>query len=160
MTPEPSAIQGTTGFVVRSGAFDDGGSIPRQNTCDGEDISPEIAWSSAPDGTRSLALVVRDPDARGFVHWIVYDIPAATDGRLPTGMSAGAIASPEGTNGFGRTGYGGPCPPSGTHHYVFTLYALDRASGLTGAPALAAMEAAMRNHVIAQATLTGTYKRS
>jgi hypothetical protein len=129
-------------------------------TCDGADTSPAIAWSGAPDGTRSLALVVRDPDARGFVHWIVYDIPATADGTLPTGVSGGATAPPEGMNGFGRRGYGGPCPPSGTHHYVFTLYALDRASGLTGAPGLAATEAAIRNHVIAQTTLTGTYKRS
>jgi Raf kinase inhibitor-like YbhB/YbcL family protein len=159
MTSEPSAT-GTTDFVVRSDAFDDGGPIPRRQTCDGEDVSPEIAWSGAPAGTRSLALVVRDPDARGFVHWIVYDIPAAPEGRLPTGMSAGAAASPQGLNGFGRAGWGGPCPPSGTHHYVFTLYALDRATGLTGTPKLAALEAAMRNHVIAQATLTGTYKRS
>ena len=160
MQPEPSATQGTTDFVVRSGAFDDGGLIPRQDTCDGEDISPEIAWSGAPDGTRSLALVVRDRDARDFVHWIVYDIPAAAAGTLPTGVSGVGTAPPEGMNGFGRAGWGGPCPPSGTHRYVFTLYALDRASGLTGTPGLPATEGAMRGHVIGQATLTGTYKRS
>ena len=74
MAPEPSATQDTTDFVVRSSAFDDGGPIPRRYTCDGEDISPEIAWSGAPEGTRSLALVVRDRDVRDFVHWIVYDI--------------------------------------------------------------------------------------
>jgi Raf kinase inhibitor-like YbhB/YbcL family protein len=155
-SPSPAA---SNRFAIRSSAFDDGAAIPRRFTCDGEDVSPDVAWSGAPSATRSLALIVRDPDAGGFVHWIAYHIPGAPDGTLPNGMSAGPAATPQGRNSFGRIGWSGPCPPSGTHHYVFTLYALDRTLGLTGTPGLADVEAAMRGHVIAEAILTGTYKR-
>jgi Raf kinase inhibitor-like YbhB/YbcL family protein len=157
--PEPSATPQAVAFVMHSSAFDDGGAIPRRYTCDGADTSPEVAWSGAPQGTRSFAVIVRDPDAGGFVHWVAYDIPGSADGTLPTGVSRGPSAPAEGRNGFGRIGWGGPCPPSGTHRYVFTLYAVDRELGLTGGVGLAALQAAMRGHVLAQATLTGRYKR-
>ena len=147
------------GFVLSSTAFQPGGAIPRQHTCDGEDASPDLTWTGAPDGTRALALVVTDPDARGFVHWIAYDLTGTPSGGLPTGVSTSPDAPPQGTNSFGRIGYGGPCPPSGTHRYVFELHALDRSLGLTGAPRLDALEGAMDGHVLATATLTGTYHR-
>ena len=146
-------------FSLTSGAFTNGAAIPKRYTCDGPDVSPALEWTGAPDGTVSLALIVDDPDARGFVHWVAFDLPGATTGRLPEGYSRSPDASPQGTNGFGRIGYGGPCPPSGTHRYVFTLYALDRMLGLTGAPRADAVRAAMKGHVLQETTLTGTYRR-
>jgi Raf kinase inhibitor-like YbhB/YbcL family protein len=142
-----------------SGPWVDGAAIPASFTCDGADDAPLITWTAPPDGTVELAMSVTDPDAGGFVHWLAYDIPAAADGSLPTGVSGGSSAPAEGRNGFGRVGWGGPCPPSGTHRYEFTLYALDRELSLPGASGLSTLQAAMRDHVIAQATLTGRYKR-
>jgi hypothetical protein len=146
-------------FMLSSTAFVPGGAIPRQHTCDGEDSSPDLTWAGAPDGTQALALIVTDPDARGFVHWIAFDLTGTPSGGLPTGVSTSPDAPPQGTNSFGRIGYGGPCPPSGTHRYVFELHALDRPLGLTGAPRLDALERAMGGHVLASATLTGAYHR-
>ena len=147
-------------LALSSPAFADGAAIPTRFTCDGEGISPEVDWSGAPAATVALAMTVIDPDARGFVHWLVYDIPAASAGSLAENVGTGAGAPPQGANGRGKAGYTGPCPPSGTHHYVFTLYALDRALGLTGTPSYADIEAAIKGHVLAMAVLTGTYKRS
>ena len=146
-------------FSLVSTAFPDGGAIPKRYSCDGEDASPDLTWSGAPDGTLSLALTVVDPDARGFVHWIAYDLTGTPSGGLPAGVSASPDAPPQGRNGFGKTGYGGPCPPSGTHHYAFTLFALDRILGLTGIPGEDELRAAMDGHVLAEATLSGTYQR-
>ncbi len=146
-------------FSLISSAFTEGGSIPRRLTCDGENVSPDLTWSDAPEGTAALALVVTDPDARDFVHWIVYDLTGTPSGGLPAAVSASPDAPPQGTNSFGKTGYGGPCPPAGTHRYVFTLHALDAPLELSGAPRIDALEAAMAGHVLAQATLTGTYHR-
>jgi Raf kinase inhibitor-like YbhB/YbcL family protein len=146
-------------FTLSSTAFGDGDSIPRRFTCDGEDASPDVTWAGAPDGTQALALTVTDPDARGFVHWIAYDLTGTPSGGLPTAASSSPDAPPQGTNSFGQTGYGGPCPPSGTHRYVFTLHALDGPLRLTGAPRLGALERAMDGHVLARATLMGTYHR-
>jgi hypothetical protein len=151
MSPQP--------FTVTSTAFDEGDAIPRRFTCDGEDASPDLAWAGAPEGTRALVLVVTDPDARNFVHWLVFDMPGTASGSLPRGVSSSPDAPPQGTNGFGKRGYGGPCPPSGTHHYRFTLSALDVVLELTGTPRLEALRAAMSGHVLAEATLTGTYRR-
>jgi Raf kinase inhibitor-like YbhB/YbcL family protein len=147
-----------TRFELKSPAFDEGGAIPRRFTCDGEDVSPEIEWSGAPAGTKALALTVIDPDANDFVHWLAFDIPGAEAGSLPAAVRPGG-PPPQGTNGFGKRGYGGPCPPSGKHHYVFTLSALDHELGLTGAPRRADLERAMQGHVLATSTLTGTYQR-
>lgn len=152
MSPEP--------FILTSTAFDDGAAIPRRFGCDGEDVSPDLAWSGAPDGTAALALAVIDPDARGFVHWLAYDMAGTPSGELPRGVSASPGAPAQGTNSFGKRGYGGPCPPSGTHHYRFTLYALDKVLELKGAPTIDALRAAMSGHVLGEATLTGTYHRS
>jgi Raf kinase inhibitor-like YbhB/YbcL family protein len=147
-------------FAVSSPAFADGAAIPKRFTCDGAGISPEIDWSGAPDATQALALTVIDPDAGGFVHWLVYDIPAAPSGSLAENIGTSAGAPPQGSNGRGSAGYTGPCPPSGTHHYVFTLYALDRTLATTGTPSRADLDAAIKGHVLAMTLLTGTYKRS
>ena len=104
-------------------------------------------------------LLVTDPDARDFVHWLVVRPDRHASGGLPAAISASPDAPPQGRNSFGKPGYGGPCPPSGTHHYAFTLYALDRALGLTGTPSADELRAAMDGHVLAEATLTGTYQR-
>jgi Raf kinase inhibitor-like YbhB/YbcL family protein len=159
----PPATEVTTmnpaSFSLVSTAFNDGGAIPRRFTCDGEDVSPDLTWSGAPEGTRALALVVTDPDARDFVHWLVYDMTGTPTGGLPAAISSSPDAPPQGTNSFGRAGYGGPCPPSGEHRYNFVLYALDGPLELTGAPGIGDLRAAMDGHVIAQVTLTGTYHR-
>jgi Raf kinase inhibitor-like YbhB/YbcL family protein len=153
----PSSVKAP--FTLSSPVFAGGAAIPARYTCDGEDVSPEIRWSGAPDSTRALALTVLDPDARDFVHWLVYDIPSASDGTLPAAMGTSSSERPQGRNGFGKRGYGGPCPPSGTHHYVFTIYALDGPLRLSGTPSRSEIESAMRGHILAQTTLTGTYKR-
>jgi Raf kinase inhibitor-like YbhB/YbcL family protein len=162
-TRSPAATEVTamtpTPFSLVSTAFADGAPIPTRFTCDGDDTSPDLTWSGAPDGTRSLALIVTDPDARRFVHWLVYDMTGAPSGGLPAAASSSPDAPPQGTNSFGRAGYGGPCPPAGTHHYEFVLYALDRPLGLSGVPRIADIQSAMNGHVIAETTLTGTYQR-
>jgi hypothetical protein len=147
-------------FQLTSTAFDAGGSIPRRFTCDGEDGSPDLAWSGAPDGTGALVLIVDDPDANGFVHWIVYDMTGTDTGALPTGISSSPEAPPQGTNSFGRIGWSGPCPPSGVHRYVFTLTALAQPLGLSGAPKADAVRAAIaKGHVLGTATLEARYRR-
>ena len=108
---------------------------------------------------KGVRLIVTDPDARDFVHWIAFDVTGTPSGGLPVGVSASPDAPPQGTNSFGRTGYGGPCPPSGTHRYVFTLYALDGQLALGGAPRIDDIESAMAGRVLARAILTGTYHR-
>ncbi len=151
MSPEP--------FGLTSTAFKGGGAIPRRYTCDGDNVSPDLSWSGAPDGAKALVLEVIDPDARDFVHWLVYDMTGTPSGGLPAGVSASPDAPPQGTNGFGKRGYGGPCPPSGTHRYRFTLFALDAALGLSGAPRIDSLRTAMSGHVLAEAMLIGTYRR-
>ena len=151
MSPEP--------FSLSSTAFSDGGDIPSRYTCDGENVSPDLAWRGVPDGTVALTLTVTDPDARGFVHWVAYNLTGTPEGGLPGGISTSPDAPAQGTNSFGKVGYGGPCPPSGRHRYVFVLYALDGPVELTGAPRLEAISAAIDGHVLAEASLTGTYQR-
>lgn len=147
------------GFSLSSTAFAEGGEIPRRNSCDGDDVSPDLSWTGAPDGTLVLVLTMTDPDARGFVHWLAYNLTGTPAGGLPSGIATSPDAPAQGTNSFGRVGYGGPCPPSGRHRYVFELHALDAPLELTGAPRLDAVEAAMDGHVLAQASLMGTYQR-
>ncbi len=162
-TPNPAATEVTTmspaPFSLVSTAFSDGGAIPSRFTCDGDDASPDLTWSGAPEGTQSLALIVTDPDAQGFVHWLVYDMTGTPSGGLPAAISSSPDAPLQGTNSFGKPGYGGPCPPSGRHHYAFVLYALDSPLELTGDPRISRIQSAMSGHVIAQTTLTGTYQR-
>jgi len=144
---------------LTSTAFTDGTDIPRKYSCDGDDVSPPLAWDGVPSDAAALVLVVDDPDARGFVHWVAFDIAAAPPGRLAEGASRGAAAPREGTNSFGKVGWSGPCPPSGTHHYRFRLFAIRQPLGLRGAPTAAEVVAAMKGQVAAETTLTGLYHR-
>ena len=146
------------GFVLTSPSFDEGGAIPIRHSCDGVDVSPALAWQGAPQGTVAFALIVDDPDARGFIHWVVFDISGGPGGSLPEGVAPTGGPS-QGRNDFGRTGYGGPCPPSGTHHYRFTLWALKSRLGLNGTPSAAEVRTALTVKILAQTTLTGTYTR-
>lgn len=147
-------------FTLTSSAFAAGGAIPSRFTCDGPDVSPALAWTGVPAGTGALVLYVDDPDARGWVHWIVLDVPGTTNGSLPQGVSPSAKDPAQGTNDFGRRGWGGPCPPSGTHRYTFTLYALGAPLGLSGSPGGSTVRAALgRATVLGTATLQGTYRR-
>jgi len=104
-----------------------------------------------------LVLIVRDPDARNFTHWVAYEIPGATSGTLPEAIARSVSSPKQGRNDFGKNGYGGPCPPSGTHHYVFRLAALDASLDLADGKTLSAVETAMAGHVLATTELIGTY---
>jgi Raf kinase inhibitor-like YbhB/YbcL family protein len=160
--PTASASQpgeSTMPFTLTSTAFTEGGAIPRKFSCDGENVSPALNWKGAPDDTASLALIVDDPDARGYVHWVVFNMTASQSGGLAEAVSSSPDAPPQGTNGRGQVGWTGPCPPSGTHHYTFTLLALDYAIEQAGAPKADDIRRAAAGHTLDQAVLTGTYKR-
>ena len=153
---------------LTSAAFTEGQAIPRRFTCEGDDVSPPLTWSEVPAGTRSLALVVEDPDApdpaapkRVWVHWVLYDLPPSAGG-LAEAVSAATLpaGAREGQNDWGRAGYGGPCPPIGRHRYFHRLYALDVALGERGALSRAELDAAMQGHVLATAALVGTYAKA
>ncbi|MGA7870655.1 MAG: YbhB/YbcL family Raf kinase inhibitor-like protein [Candidatus Binatus sp.] len=152
---------------LTSPAFKNRSEIPPVYTCDGNDLSPALTWSNVPEGAQSLALIADDPDAPDpaapkmtWVHWVLYNLPPTLDG-LPEG--AGSAKMPSGTlpgvNDWKRTGYGGPCPPIGRHRYFFKLYALNRILPDLNRPTKAKLEAAMKGHILAQATLIGTYQR-
>jgi Raf kinase inhibitor-like YbhB/YbcL family protein len=152
---------------ITSTAFAPNGEIPRRFTCEGEDLSPPLAWTGAPAGTKSFALVVDDPDAPDpaapkmtWVHWILYDLPAGATG-LAEGVAPAALpaGTREGVNDWKRTGWGGPCPPIGRHRYFFELYALDTTLGDLGRPTKALLEQAIAGHVLARAELVGTYQK-
>jgi len=151
-------------FILKSAAFENGSFIPRLHACDGKDVSPALFWSGVPDKTSSLALIVEDPDAprKAWVHWILFDLPATTT-DLPEGVPAIPVlkgGGVHGVNDFGNLGYGGPCPPSGTHNYVFTLYALYQKLGLKPSSLRGDVVGAMQGHILAQARLIGRYSRS
>lgn len=148
-----------TGLVVRSDAFDEGGRIPQKYTCDGADVSPPLSWSGAPDETQAYALLVTDPDAQNFVHWAVVDIPAVVT-TLDEGSSGADAGGTEAVNSFGQVGWGGPCPPSGEHRYVYTVYALDSRIGLEERPDAATVRNALEDHVLAHGQLTASYARA
>jgi Raf kinase inhibitor-like YbhB/YbcL family protein len=147
--------------------FEAGGAIPPRFTCEADDISPALSWSGVPESAQSLALIVDDPDAPDprapkmtWVHWVLYDLPPTSTGlarglgrdRLPSGTR-------EGKNDWKRTGYGGPCPPVGRHRYFFKLYALDVLLSDLREPTKAQLEEAMRDHIIAEADIMGTYEK-
>lgn len=150
---------GRSTMQITSPAFAHDAFIPSFYTCDGKHTSPQLHITDAPADAVSFALVLHDPDAPiagGFLHWIVWNIPAATR-TIPEGqMIAGAV---NGLNGTGKPGYFGPCPPSGTHHYNFSLYALDTMLTLPESASLQELTAAMDGHVLATATMTGLYQR-
>jgi Raf kinase inhibitor-like YbhB/YbcL family protein len=152
---------------LRSEAFEHGEAIPARHTCEGDDVSPALSWSGAPEGARSFALIVDDPDAPDpraprmtWVHWVLYDLPPQASG-LPEGVAPGALppGTRQGLNDWKRTGFGGPCPPIGRHRYFFKLYALDTELGDLGTPTKAQLEQAMQGHVLARAELMGTYAK-
>jgi Raf kinase inhibitor-like YbhB/YbcL family protein len=154
-------------MTLNSQAFTHGGTIPRRHTCEGEDVSPDLAWSDVPAGTQSFALIIDDPDAPDpaapkltWVHWVLYNIPPQT-GALKVGNSGAGlpVGTKEGLNDWGRTGYGGPCPPIGRHRYFHKLYALDVMLSDIGKPTKATLEKAMSGHVISRAELVGTYQK-
>ena len=152
---------------ITSSAFRNEEEIPTKHTCEGEDISPALHWASVPEGAQSLALVVDDPDAPDpnapkmvWVHWVLYNLPPDCKG-LPEGVSSGAL--PEGTregyNDWKATGWRGPCPPIGRHRYYFRLYALDRRLDDRRNLSRAELDQMMQGHILAEATLMGTYQK-
>jgi Raf kinase inhibitor-like YbhB/YbcL family protein len=145
-------------FALQSSAFENAQAIPSRHSCEGEDLSPPLAWSNVPEGTRSLALVVDDPDAPGgvFTHWVAGGLDPVAEG-----LGEGESAPREGRNDFGTTGYRGPCPPPGhgRHRYVFRLYALDAEPELGTGTSKADLERAIAGHVLTTAELVGTYER-
>ena len=155
-------------LTLTSPAFENEGEIPVLYTCEGDDISPALAWSGVPSGAASLALIMDDPDAPDprapkmtWVHWVLYNFPASStglrEGIPPTGLPAGTL---EGLNDWKRTGWGGPCPPIGRHRYFFKLYALDTVLPDLQRPTKSKLEAAMDGHILTQAVLMGTYEKS
>lgn len=155
-------------LVLKSTAFEQGGIIPLKYTCEGDDVAPPLEWEGVPENTRSLVLIVDDPDAPDpaaprmtWVHWVVYNLPADVNG-LPEGATAKMLpgGTQQGLNDWNKASYGGPCPPIGRHRYYHKLYALDTVLEGMGSPTKAEVEAAMQGHIIAQAELIGTYKKT
>jgi len=150
-------------IVVSSEAFKDGETIPPEYTCDGKNVSPALLWEGIPAGAKSIALIMDDPDAPGgmFVHWVLYNIPASAR-KLPEGMAKNETlgdGSRQGMTDFGRVGYGGPCPPKGTHRYYFKVYALDTMLNMQPGASKKQLENAMKGHILAQGELMGRYGR-
>jgi Raf kinase inhibitor-like YbhB/YbcL family protein len=147
------------GLEITSGAFDDGGAIPRRQSCEGENLSPELAWAGVPEAARSLALIVDDPDAPvgTFTHWLAWGIVPGTGG-----LGEGEAAPREGRNGFGTVGYAGPCPPPGhgRHRYYFRLHALDSDVELEPGADREELEPLIEGHVLESAELMGGYERA
>jgi Raf kinase inhibitor-like YbhB/YbcL family protein len=151
-------------FRLSSSSFEHEKEIPAKHTCEGADVSPALAWTGVPAGAKSLALVVEDPDAPDprapktiWVHWIVYDVPPEVTG-LPEGATLPTGAR-EGRNDWKATGYRGPCPPVGRHRYFHRLYALDTVLPDLGKPDRAALQSAMKGHIVAETALMGTYAK-
>jgi Raf kinase inhibitor-like YbhB/YbcL family protein len=157
------AIAAADTFTLESASLRNG-QVPKQYTCDGDDTSPPLQWTAPPVGTRSLALTMTDPDAPGgtFTHWVLFNLPAAgrslpegvpKQGQLPDGSS-------QGTNDFGKLGYGGPCPPAGKpHRYIFTLNAIDRELDIASGATRPQLENAINGHALAHSELTARYGR-
>ena len=158
---QQQTIQKTTGVVemrLTSPAFQNNEPIPSEYTCDGSDLSPPLSISDVPSNAKSIVLIMDDPDAPvgTWDHWVVFNIPTSTK-QIAKGTEPNGVA---GRNSWGRTGYGGPCPPSGTHRYFFKLYALDTILNLPEGSTKKDLEREMQGHILAQAQLMGTYKRS
>lgn len=148
---------------LTSTAFEEGGMIPSKYTCDGDDISPPLKWDSVPDGTVSIALISDDPDAPmgTWVHWVLYNLPPDKT-QLPENFPDDETledGTRQGVTDFGRTGYGGPCPPSGTHRYFFKIYALDTKLELSAGAKKRDLLNAMEGHILGKGQLMGKYKR-
>ncbi len=146
---------------ITSPVFEEGASIPKKYTCDGNDISPPLVWSNLPEKTAALALINDDPDAPmgTWDHWILFNLPATVSGLKEAENTSQIKGIRNGRNSWGRTGYGGPCPPSGVHRYFFKLYALDTHLNLPEGSSKQALLKAMDNHILDQAQLMGRYSR-
>jgi Raf kinase inhibitor-like YbhB/YbcL family protein len=161
---EQPPLEGEMTLAITSPAFLEGDKIPDKHTCQGQDVSPPLAWSEPPEGTRSFTLIMDDLDAPGgvFIHWVIFNIPSDSRGlpeAVPTQeqLPSGAL---QGENNFGRIGYGGPCPPSGNaHQYKFTLYALEEPLSLKAGTSKKQVLEAMQGHILAQGELMGIYQR-
>lgn len=158
-----SADKGGKKMELKSAAFNQGGAIPPKYTCDGDDISPALSWSAGPDGTQSFALISEDPDAPmgTWTHWVIWNIPA-NERALPEKVSGGKQLSNgamQGTSSFKKIGYGGPCPPGGTHRYFFKLFALDKKLSLKPGARKEDLLKEIEGHVLGEAQLMGTYTR-
>ncbi len=151
------------GITVTSPAFEWMKAIPSKYTCDGADVSPPLAWQGVPEGARSIVLICDDPDAPAgtWVHWVCYDIPPTVDSLAENQPKADTLAcgGKQGMTDFRRVGYGGPCPPGGTHRYFFKVYALDTMLNLPAGNTQTDIEKAMKGHVKAQGELVGVYSR-
>lgn len=143
---------------ITSSAFQDNEQIPDTFTCNGKNINPPLTFVDVVKDAKSLALIVHDPDAPGgdWIHWLVWNIPATISGIAEASVPESAV---QGTNDFGKTSYGGPCPPSGTHHYIFELYALNSLLDLPGSAKVQDLQNAMKGHVLASRKLTGLYSK-
>jgi Raf kinase inhibitor-like YbhB/YbcL family protein len=158
-----SAIKGGKIMIIASPAFTEGGMLPAKYTCDGQDISPPLEWENVPAGTKSLALIQDDPDAPmgTWVHWVAYNIPPNIT-KLDENVKPEKVfkhGMRQGNNDWPKIGYGGPCPPSGTHRYYFKLYALDTMLDLRPGATKAQVLQAMKGHILAEAQLMGKYRR-
>lgn len=161
--PDPLEMEDTMPIELTSSAFTQGQLIPDQYSCKGANISPALSWGEPPAGTQSIALIMDDPDAPGgtWVHWIVFNIPASARG-LPEAFPSDATlpdGSMSGNSSFGGPGYGGPCPPSGTHRYFFKLYALDEMLAISAGAGKGELEKAMVGHILAHGELMGTFTK-
>lgn len=163
----PSLVDAQATLSVTSTTFREGAAIPLRNSAYGENVSPALSWTGAPAGTRSFAVILRDPDANNFVHWVIYNIPGNATG-LPEGVAAGAsVTAPasiagavQGPMGMRQTNYFGPRPPAGApHRYIFTVYALDLAPSQAAGLNAAALTTAMEGHILAQGQITGIYQQ-
>ncbi|HEV3165470.1 MAG TPA: YbhB/YbcL family Raf kinase inhibitor-like protein [Isosphaeraceae bacterium] len=156
---------------LTSRAFSEGTAIPKKHTCDGDDTSPPLSWTNVPQKAQSLALICEDPDAPTgtFTHWLVYNLSAdltelnegihRTETFTPASGDKHDVPAHQGKNDFGNLGYGGPCPPSGTHHYYFKLFALDTTPDLKPGATRSQLLSAIKDHVLAEGRLMGTYAR-
>lgn len=162
-TPSVASPAPPATLKLTSPAFDQGATIPAVYTCDGQNISPPLAWDGVPQGTRALALIVEDPDAPvgTYTHWVLYDLPPTLT-ALPEGVPLGErppVGGAQGKNDARQLGYFGPCPPSGSHRYIFTLYALNASTNLAPGASKRELLQAMQGHILAQGELMGRYQR-
>lgn len=148
---------------IASPAFKNGSAIPTVYTCKGKDTSPALSWNDPPSNTKSFALIMDDPDAPGgtWIHWVIYNIPASARGLQAATSNQAQLAdgSLNGVNSWGKLGYGGPCPPSGTHRYFFKFYALDMMLDLSSGANKEQLLSAMQKHILAQGELMGTFSK-
>jgi Raf kinase inhibitor-like YbhB/YbcL family protein len=163
----PAATEAQMALKITSPAFEDNAAIPAKYTCEGDDLSPPLSWSGVPDGTKSLVLIVDDPDApdpaapqRVWVHWVLYNLPPGTEGLAENANKLGLPAGTKaGLNDWKRADYGGPCPPIGRHRYFHKLYALDTVLSGLDKPTKGEVEGAMKGHVLGEAQIIGTYQK-